>query len=255
MPSNPPNAMSIDFAAKQHEFVAYLRDPQHQPIPGDVAPARIAMYRELLFNNIDNFLTSNFPVLKQILPETEWSALAQDFFAHHQAKSPYFSEIPEEFISFLQAHPPYADRYPFLVELAHYEWVEMAVAIAHTNLPAPAPLPDDLANTPLQVSPVAWPLAYQYPVHKICPEFLPTAPPAAPTFLVVYRDYYDEVHFLEITPLTYQLLALLQTEPPTTAQAGLAQMAHDMQHPQPEILAEAGLAIVREWLSKGIVWA
>jgi hypothetical protein len=44
-------------------------------------------------------------------------------------------------------------------------------------------------------------------------------PPEQPTFLVVYRDPKDEVRFLEITPVTYQLLALIQEQPGQTAAA------------------------------------
>jgi Uncharacterized protein conserved in bacteria len=174
--------MKVDFNAKQREFAAYIRNPEANPAPADVAKQRMAMYRELFFNNIENFLSSNFPVIRKLLDDQQWQALAQDFFANHTCESPYFSEIPEEFIGFLQQERSHLDDFPFLVELAHYEWVEMALSIAKEELVI-NPLPiTDLSTKSLQVSPLAWPLAYQYPVHKIAPNFLPLTPPESATF-------------------------------------------------------------------------
>jgi len=69
--------MSVDFKAKQQEFSAYLRDPDKHPAPADVKPERMAMYRELFFNNIDQFLAVNFPVLRKLLTDTQWRELAE----------------------------------------------------------------------------------------------------------------------------------------------------------------------------------
>ncbi|MDD2722518.1 MAG: putative DNA-binding domain-containing protein [Methylovulum sp.] len=253
MPNNPPNPMNVDFAAKQREFVAYVRDSGQNPPPADVPLPRIDMYRELLFNNIDNFLGSNFPVLRQLLDDGQWYAMARDFYARHTCTSPYFSEIPEEFIAYLQTERKNADDFPFMLELAHYEWVEMAVAIAKEE-PLDTSSPQQvLGGHTLALSPLAWPLAYQYPVHKIAPNFLPTEAPAQPTFLIVYRNRQDEVHFLEITPITYRLLELLQDETPATAMDCLKQIVAEMQHPQPELVINGGLQILQDLVEKGIV--
>jgi hypothetical protein len=56
-------------------------------------------------------------------------------------------------------------------------------------------------------------------------------PPEQPTFLVVYRDPKDEVRFLEITPVTYQLLALIQEQPGQTSAVYLQAVAEQLQHP------------------------
>ncbi|MGZ5536335.1 MAG: HvfC/BufC family peptide modification chaperone, partial [Methylobacter sp.] len=83
--------MKVDFKAKQLEFASYIRDPENNPPPADVQPERMAMYRELFFNNIDSFLSANFPVLRTILDERQWFELGQDFFAKHASQSPHFS--------------------------------------------------------------------------------------------------------------------------------------------------------------------
>lgn len=245
--------MKVDFNAKQREFAAYIRNPEANPAPADVAEPRMAMYRELFFNNIENFLSSNFPVIRKLLDDQQWLALAQDFFANHTCESPYFSEIPEEFIGFLQQERSHPDDFPFLVELAHYEWVEMALSIAKEELVV-NPLPiADLSTKSLQVSPLAWPLAYQYPVHKIAPNFLPLTPPESATFLIVYRDRHDEVVFLEITPMTYRLLAIIQEQPTAVASEVLAQIIAEMQHPQPQLIIDGGLQILKGLAEKNII--
>jgi len=253
MPNSPPNTMNVDFAAKQREFVAYIRDSENNPPPDDVPLPRIDMYRELLFNNINNFLSSNFPVLRQLFNDGEWCAIARDFYAKHTCISPYFSQIPEEFIAYLKTERNNTNDFPFMLELAHYEWVEMAVAIAKEEQPITTSPQEVLGEHTLRLSPLAWPLAYHYPVHKIAPSFLPIEAPAQPTFLIVYRNQLDEVHFLEITPVTYRLLELLQDETPATATDYLKQIATEMQHPQPELLINGGLQILQGLVEKGIV--
>ncbi len=193
---------NVSFKDKQVEFSTYIRDPKNNPAPSDVKIQRMEMYRTLIFNNVEGFISSNFPVLRRIYEDHPWEAMVQDFFSLHSSKTPYFSEIAEEFLHYLQyereSHP---EDPPFLLELAHYEWVEMAASIAPEHLPKHN-LDQEEANedSSLKLSPLAWPLVYQYPVHKLSPEFQPTTPPEQPTFLLVFRDRDDEVRFLEISP-------------------------------------------------------
>ena len=75
--------VSQNFKSTQLAFAAYIRDPQQNPIPVDVAESRMAMYRALFFNNIEGFLSGNFPVLRALLNDEQWLALTQDFYAKH----------------------------------------------------------------------------------------------------------------------------------------------------------------------------
>ncbi len=92
----------MTFKNHQTTFAAYIRNPEKNPIPKGVKPERMAMYRELFFNNIEGFLTSNFPVLHSLFNEKAWGNLVQDFFENHICHTPHFSEIPEEFLAYLQ---------------------------------------------------------------------------------------------------------------------------------------------------------
>lgn len=202
----------IDFRSKQTEFVAYIRDPDNNPVPEGIKSQRMAMYRELMFNNIQGFLANNFPVLRKILEDPVWEALAQDFFLKHASQSPYFSEISEEFLTYLEYERDTQTNTPaFLLELAHYEWVEMALSIStDSQSENSAEFIDKLLTSELSISSVAWPLVYQFPVHLIAPDFQPTQPSSTPTYLVVYRNSQFAVKFLEINSITYRMLEIIQ---------------------------------------------
>jgi len=214
----------MDLVAQQKAFAAHLRDPEHAPAPEGVEPRRMAVYRELFINNLVDLLGGAFPVVRRILGDAQWRTLVREFYARHHAHTPYFLELPREFLEWLQARDSAGPgEPPYLAELAHYEWVELALAISEEEAPAAtAPAPDPLA-APLAVSPLAWPLAYRWPVHRLGPQYHPDAPPPAPTFLVVYRDHADRVQFLEIGPETARLLDALERSPGLAAESAFAQ--------------------------------
>jgi hypothetical protein len=141
---------------------------------------------------------------------------------------------------------------PFLLELAHYEWTELVTSIAEDLDSGNSIITDPLTQA-LTLSDTALALAYQYPVHKISPDFIPTELPAQATYLVVYRNVEDQIVFLETNPVTH---ALLETLTDNTEQATLSvlnKLADDLQHPNPDILIQGGLSILNDFISRGIV--
>lgn len=208
----------MPLAEQQKAFAAHLRDPEHVPPPEGIEPRRMAIYRELFFNNLTDLLGGSFPVTRRILGMERWRRLVREFYAQHRAHTPYFLELPGEFLGWLTARTGHTEDEPaFLQELAHYEWVELALAISEEVTPraTPADAADPL-DTPLAVSPLAWPLAYRWPVHRLGPDHQPAEPPPAPTFLVVYRAAEDAVQFLEIGAETARLLDALEQSPGLT---------------------------------------
>jgi hypothetical protein len=242
------------FKQHQYDFTAHLRDPEHNPAPEGIEDRRMGIYRDLLYNNVEGFISNGFPVLRSIYSDDDWHNMVRDFFAHHQSSSPYFLEISQEFLDYLQSErEPQPEDPQGLLELAHYEWVELALTVSDedADLNGIDPNGDLLTGHPV-LSPVAWPLAYQYPVHKMGPDYLPAAP-EQPTYLVVYRNRNDEVKFLEINPVTARLINLLQENPEITGELALDQIVHEMNHPRPELVFEGGLAALQELQRYGIV--
>ena len=245
--------MAFDFKQTQAEFAAYIRDPHNQPIPEGIQPVRMAMYHELFFNNIDSFLSSNFPVLRQILSDQAWLELAEDFFTNHRCQTPYFAEIAEEFLDYLQNRQNPAD-YPFLLELTHYEWVEMALSIAKAEVKiADASFVKNIGIQTIALSPLAWPLVYRFPVQLISTDYRPDLPPEQPTYLIVYRDQQDTIHFLQSTALIFSLLQILEANPSLTSTQYLEALNQQINASNPEQLLREGLKIIQELAVKGII--
>lgn len=241
------------FQITQQQFAAYIRNPHHSHVPANVKPERMAVYRELFFNNVESFLSTGFPVLRRISTDAQWQELAEDFFSRHQNQSPYFSEISEEFLEFLQNERHNPADYPFLLELAHYEWVEMALSIAQEQAPPFTEYIEDFLSQKVIISPLAWPLAYQYPVHQISPDFLPIEPPAQATYLIVYRGWDDEVHFIQISAITFRLLQIIAENPELTVSACLKQVEVEANHPEPEVIVAGGMEILQQLFNKSII--
>ena len=204
-----------DFQRKQYEFAAHIRDPERNAAPEGIEDRRMAIYRDLFFNNLRNLLGGTFPVLQKLSGKERWGTLVREFMARHQAQTPYFLEIPKEFLEFLEhEHEPQEDDFPFLLELAHYEWVELALSIStdRDDLTTVDTDGDLLAGAPV-MSALAWPLAYRYPVHRISPEFQPSEPGDERTYLAIYRNADNEISFMELNAVTAGLLEKISTNP------------------------------------------
>ncbi len=200
--------------AAQLDFAAHIRNPEVNPRPRDVPAQRMQVYLDLFYNNIQNFLASAFPVSRDCLGDTAWHALVRSFVHQHASDSPYFLEISQEFLTFL-GNRGLAGLPPFLLELAHYEWVELALDVAEAagdddSAPDTAPL-DEAEH--YRLSSVAMPLVYSFPVQQIGPEHQPDGPPAEATYLVVYRNASLQVRFLKANRVTHRLLTLLPDAP------------------------------------------
>ncbi len=233
--------------AQQKLWTAHLRQPTVHAAPPAIEDRRLQIYRDLLYKNVEGLISGAFPVLRKITENSAWHAMVRDFMHRHICHTPYFMEIAQEFIQYLQHERAQEEGDPvFLLELAHYEWVEIALDLADTDIAAIAVNNHGslLDEHPL-VSPLAWSLAYRFPVHTIGPALQPQQVPAEPTYLVVYRNRSDQVKFLEANGVTARMLALLTGERTgerklTGAQV-LQRIAEEIQHPQPQQVVDSGL--------------
>lgn len=215
--------MTESLSDLQRSFAGHLRDPARYPVPSTVDPRRMAVYRELFFNNIDGLLSANFPVLRRTLDEPCWRSLVEEFCCEHRAQTPLFTEIGQEFVHFLDARPD-DSRAPWLTELAHYEWIELALQIADDPLPAHAPQAD-LLDDMLLLSPYCRALAYQWPAHRIGPHYLPDTAPSNPSLLLARRQADGSIMFSELSPLLFRLIELLEAQSSRSGLQLLQQLA------------------------------
>ncbi len=254
--STPENSASRpDFIRAQYAFAGHIRDPERQAPPPGLDDRRMAVYRELFFNNIESFLDGNFPVLRGIVADAPWEAMVRDFLIKHRCQSPYFAEIGLEFLDYLayERTPERTDP-PFLYELAHYERVELDLSIASEPEPPEGldPNGDLLSERPL-VSALARNLSYRFPVHRIGPDYQPERAPEQPSFLLVYRDRDEVVRFLEINAATAHLIELLQENPALSGLCVLKRLAEALRHPDPEQIITFGLGILTDLRQRHII--
>lgn len=241
--------MNADFQQFQREFARHLRDPHHSPRPQGVPARRTAVYSELLFNNICGFVDTCFPVSRQTLGEKRWRRLTRTFYRDWPLHTPWFREIPHEFVRYLAEGEIRQPLPAWLAELAHYEWAELAVDVMETATPEHDPAGDLLTN-PVALNPAQLSLTYTWPVHRIGPDYRPRQ--AQATHLVVYRDADEQVQFSQINTVTSRLLTLLATAP-ITAEAAIRQIANELQHPAPEQLLAHGAALLDDLRRQGII--
>lgn len=245
-----------DFQQKQFAFAAHIRDPEQVPAPAGVEDRRMAIYRELFFNNIRNLLSNMFPVLKKLLTEEKWHDLIRQFMQRHRAQTPYFLQLPQEFLDFLQnEYTLQGDDYPFLIELAHYEYIELALSISEdaNDMAGIDPDGDLIVNVPVR-SALCWVYAYQYPVHRISSDYLPEEPAEQPVFLAVYRKHDDMVGFLELNPVTAKLLEkLAENSAQNTGEELLRVLADEIHYGDVNALIRHGAAALEEMRQLEIV--
>ena len=244
-----------DFKKHQYDFTAHIRDPEKNNRPDGIEDRRMAIYRELLYNNVEGFIASGFPVIRRIYSDENWHKMVRDFFARHKSHSPYFLEISEEFIDYLQnERQPQAEDPAGLIELAHYEWVELALHVSDEDICMDnVDANGDLLTERPVFSAVAWPLVYQFPVHRMGPENLPETAPEQPSYLVVYRNRNDDVRFLEINPVTARLISLLGENENYSGLDAIEHISREMQHPNPEVVKQGGLKALQELQQYGII--
>jgi uncharacterized protein len=213
----PDSGRDAMLSAQQDALAAYIRDPEHAPPPDGIEARRLKIYRELFFNNVESMLAGNFPVLRKIYGTDGWQTLIRAFYRDHDCQTPLFTELAREFLRYLEnrtsSDTGHSDP-PWLQALAHYEWVELALQISEARIEdiSHDPAGDLLDGCPL-VSPLAWLLAYDWPVHRIGPDFQPETAPQTPTLLMLRREADGTVSFHALTPLSFRLLQRLETEP------------------------------------------
>jgi uncharacterized protein len=240
--------------AQQAAFAAHLRDPDGAPPPPGLEARRLQVYRELFLDGLLGLLAGNFPVIRRILGADGWRTLVRDFYREHRCTTPLFPEVPREFVQYLARRAGDGRGDPgWLPELAHYEWVELALDISEAD---PADVPHDpdgdlLDGVPV-ASPLAWALAYAWPVHRLSPTYLPDAP-GAPTFLLVHRDAGGRVRFDAIDALTFRLLQRLDEHAGLRGREQLAALAVEAGTADVDAFVADGHAMLRRLHAQGIV--
>ena len=209
------------FQDLQRQFLAHCRNPTKQPLPEGFAPQGVGVYIDLLYNKFNASLELCFPVTCALLGETAWRDILQVFIVQHHCLSPYYRQIPDEFMAYLQTERNHDNDAPYLLELAHFEWIELSLAITEAE-PVMA-FNSASVNEWLDACPVFAPvlqlLHYAYPVQRINLHYQPSEPPERATHILGFRDAQDAVQFIELNPATARLIDILHSTGSTVREA------------------------------------
>jgi len=252
----------LDFQRYQLAFTAHIRNPKLHAKPKNVVDARMAVYRESVFNNIFESISVCFPVCQNVLGKRKWRQLIRSFVSDYSADSPLFREIPQQFLAFLDGltlgHHKNSDSNeianqlpPYLKQLAHYEWIELAISSKQTDLTKPQVADLNCLDNLIALPNASELLAYDYPVHQISARFKPTN--TEKTYLLVFRNSDFDVKFIVLNPVTFQLLSLIQSQhlvqsQPLTGRLALTKLAGELQHPDIDLFIQFGADILNALL-------
>lgn len=149
--------------------------------------SQLLVYRDLARTALEDPLPDCFPITHALLEEAgRWRDCLEAFLASRSIQSPYYRDVNPTFVAWLASSGWGQDRWSFLLQLAHFEYIEVEI-LRWPDEPPPA----GLAETPATGSRVVFDgaarnLAYTFRVHEATKE--EPAPEAGEAFLLGYRD-------------------------------------------------------------------
>ncbi len=190
----------------QKNFAAFCRTGQYKSIPG-VKESNMYKYRELIYNVVDDSLASAYPLTKNLLQTKEWDSLVHGFLAGHFCKSAQIWQMPRELMDFVKENDyGLLKKYPFLMDLLLFEWMEVEVFMMK-DIQFDYTLLGDFYKDKLVVNPELRIVPLLYPVHlKKAEEIFPKDK----------RQYFVSVHRVtdkskvRFTDLQYPHVEVLQ---------------------------------------------
>jgi len=249
------------FLNYQHQFVDYLRNPQNDESLAASLPTRINIYAKLLHSKIDASLHTCFPITHELLGATLWQELVQEFIKVHRCQSPLYREIPDEFIDYLMHENPDLELPEFIIDLAHYEWMEL---VLETEKPANAnpifSIDDDLLTVTPALNPILHLLHYRFPVQSISPadeywknwKNRPTPYAQESVILAGIRDADFKIYFIELNAVTARLIELMQ-EGLSTSEQVLLELAAELHYADHETILPFGIDILQQLKTQHII--
>ena len=237
----------------QVEFAGYIRSPKTNQQPKNIEARRMQVYADLFYSSISSLLEGTFPIIRELYDDEQWESLVREFYQKEHNHTPHFPEISREFVAFLKQHD-LPKQQPFLSELAHYEWIELAADIDKRELNKQADLTTgDFKINIVETSSLARLNVYQYPVHQISKQFQPIEKLNQEIYILVYRNSEDEVKFVELNPLSAVLFEKLQLNSDLSGQELLQHIAIEIHQQDNQEFIGFGLQIIQDWYEKDIV--
>jgi uncharacterized protein len=186
---------------KQHDFSDYIRIAK-TPLSQSGTEK---IYHRLVRANLQEVLANIYPRLMAQLGEENWMFLLDQFLQSHKARTPYFYQVPDEFLGFLWHNKALYSQWPWLWALAHFEWMELVATVADEVLPRPN-------SALIRCSPLAYYCQYAYAVYYLDKEYTPLALRTQPWQGIVYRNSAHEVQWFVLDAWSALVFTAIQQQ-------------------------------------------
>lgn len=167
---------------------------------------RLLTYRDLARSALEDPLPDCFPILHTLLEGAgSWEDCVSAFIASRSIQSSYYRDVTPTFVSWLASSGWGQDRWPFLLQLAHFEYIEVEILRWPDGDPVADLKSEPAADLRVVFDAAARNLAYTYRVQdatKAEPE-----PEAGETFLLGYRNAEGDFFFTELSAHASAFLA------------------------------------------------
>ncbi len=207
----------------------------------------VALYAKLLQRGRLEVMDSIYPACAKVIGK-HWVGAVEAYMETCPPDHYNLNRSAENFSKFLETHnKPWLKKFPFLPELADYEWIEMEVLECDKESTVGTALsldsPEKFQGYAPVVNSVLITRRYEYPIARIIDllsddETLPSKIKPEPVILAVYREPDEQdSKFLELTELAYKLIEQARNQPTTYAHlVGFAIEASGSTDPEAMIL-------------------
>lgn len=195
----------------QSKLAAFCRTGELDSIPG-IRQENISHYRRLVYNVVDDMLQSAYPLTNELLTDEEWDNMVTSFFRDHPCQSPQVWNMPKELIVYLDnGLHPLTVKYPFLLELLHFEWIEVDLFMM-ADKTVPAKDNGNILIDKLVINPEHCLLTLTFPVHQKRAADINNSD-TGHYFVAAHRNKEGEVLFTSLSPALSRLLEYLEDAP------------------------------------------
>jgi hypothetical protein len=182
----------------------------------------VSLYGGLINYGHHDVMESIYPYCCQLLG-TKWSSVVDDYLLRFPPDHHNFNRLCCKLSEYLELYgSAYLKRYPFLIELADYEWIELEKLEQDTDIPVyahePLSTPEQIATLHPVRNPTLTIRDYRYNVIEISEildedEKLPRTVKPERTLVAIYRHPSSHrCRFYEVGDATAQILDLMQNK-------------------------------------------
>lgn len=219
----------------------------------------VELYAGLINHGQHELMLSIYPHSARLLGAS-WESIVDDYFETCPPNHYNLNRAASRFPQFLQGHEKGLKRFPFIAELADFEWIELELLEIDTPLPSSEidalRSPDQFQTYGPIVNPALIVREYSYPIMKIVEQLesgkrLSRKVKATESFIAVCRDTLSsKCRFLEVGRMACDLVRLAIKK--CTYSALISHLIATSPHKDPETTISEFLEFLEEMTDKHV---